>query len=118
MAGQNTEHGTIPQLVQGFYSEFFGTFIPGFIAVVSVVSVCMIAAIYWGLITDVAGIQQFSKKVLDSKNAIKLMSSWIGVAVLCAFSYVVGAIIYRRAPKTPDAIAAYNQWKQTDKIGS
>lgn len=105
----------ISSFFQSFYAEFFGTFIPGFIAVVTVSSLCVIFAIYCGLIRQVSGVQDFLLRFVASDNSIKLISSWAVFGVVCAFSYAVGAIIYRRAPKVPDAIASYRQWKETVK---
>lgn len=103
----------IASFFQSFYAEFFGTFIPGFIAVVSVSSLCLISSIYLGLIRGISGVQQFVALLFTSGNSIKLLSSWAVLGVVCAFSYAVGAIIYRRAPKVPDAIASYRQWRGT-----
>lgn len=98
---------------QGFYAEFFGTFIPGFIAVVSVFSLCLISSVYLGLIRGISGVQEFVALLFASDNSVSLLSSWAVFGVVCAFSYAVGAIIYRRAPKVPDAIASYRQWRET-----
>lgn len=109
--------GTVTALLQSFYSEFFGTFIPGFIAVVSVMSVCLVAAIYWGFVENIKGIEDFVTAIIKKQTSIQLLSSWLILGVVCAFSYAVGAIIYRRAPKIPDAMASYRQWKNTDDAG-
>ena len=43
-------------------------------------------------------------------NASVYSLAWL---FFIALSYSVGAVIYRRGPKHPDYIAAYNQWKRT-----
>ena len=105
--------GSISALMQSFYSEFFGTFVPGFIAVVSVASAFMVAAIYWGFVDKIDGLENFVEAMLDKPGLISILSSWLVLGVVCAVSYAVGAIIYRRAPKIPDAIASYRQWRKT-----
>ena len=99
-------------VVQNFYIEFFGTLIPGIVAVVCVLvlglGICYVASVDVGTI----------------KECIRIVfSTFGGVAAFLVISYVMGAIVYRRSPKTPDTIASYSQWRLTrsgsasDEIG-
>lgn len=106
----------LESFLQSFYSEFFGMFIPGFIAVGAVVTLGVVAAVYWDLIEGVHGLQQFFRKFKDS-NALAIANSWLVFGMLAAVSYAVGVITYRRAPKVPDAVASFRQWMKTAPDG-
>ena len=76
--------------------------------------VCVIVLIYCGCIDGVSHIEELMKAILKNTASISLLSSWTVLGVICAFSYAVGAIIYRCAPKVPDAIASYRQWRESN----
>ena len=90
-------------IIQEFYTEFFGTFIPGFIAVASMFLIGM------GVIFLLLG----QMPVASGLGDIKICFSLIIILFILCISYMTGAIIYRRAPKLPDAIASYRQWRES-----
>lgn len=86
-----------------FFIELFGIFLPGVVAV-------GFTALMGGLIVWC---------ILDKPSIVNLCVT-CGTSVyslvwlfFIALSYSVGAVIYRRGPKHPDYIAAYNQWKRS-----
>ena len=94
-------------LVQNFYIEFFGTLIPGIVAVSCV----------FLLGIGFAGFVHVDVEVI--KEVVRLSFSTVGGVVLfLAISYVMGAIAYRRTPKQPDTIASYRQWYVTARGSS
>lgn len=95
-------------IIQEFYTEFFGTFIPGFIAVASMLLIGM------GVIFLLLG----QMPVASGLGDIKICFSLIIILFILCISYMTGAIIYRRAPKLPDAIASYRQWRESTTIKS
>ena len=89
-------------LVQNFYIEFFGTLIPGVIAVVCI-SMLGLGISHLACV-DASVIKEFLRIAFCTVG---------GVVTFLVISYVVGAIAYRRSPKTPDTIASYSQWRLT-----
>lgn len=89
-------------VVQNFYIEFFGTLIPGIVAVVCVLMLGL--GISYVVSVDVGTIKECIRIVF---------STFGGVAAFLVISYVMGAIVFRRSPKTPDTIASYSQWRLT-----
>lgn len=94
-------------LVQNFYIEFFGTLIPGIIAVGSVLA---LAFGFFFFATDNGDM---------SKTLFRMaFQSWGGGMAFFTVSYVIGAITYRRSPRKPDTISAYRQWRMTQGMAS
>lgn len=90
-------------ILQEFYLEFFGTLIPGILAVTATILLGM--GFYYCVTGDVVLISAFCEA---------LCKSFVGVVVFLTISYMMGAIAYRRNPKIPDAISAYTQWKAAE----
>ena len=90
-------------ILQEFYLEFFGTLIPGILAVTATILLGM--GFYYCVTGDMALIRGFCEI---------LCKSFGGVVVFLTISYMMGAIAYRRNPKIPDAISAYTQWKAAE----
>lgn len=87
-------------ILQEFYTEFFGLFIPGFVFVMSLVFMIFFA---------------YKHMFAPSPNfnlADIFGHIWVQLFVLC-LSYVIGTVLYRKAPKRPDRISAYLQWVKT-----
>lgn len=89
-------------LVQNFYIEFFGTFIPGTVGVSSMFLLAL--GFCYCLHPDIVFI----------RNVVEIAFSSVGgVLAFLTSSYVVGAIAYRRTPKVLDTISSYLQWVLT-----
>ena len=87
-------------ILQELYIEFFATFIPGFI-LVSFTFLMIFIFFYF-----VQG-----KWLFDQETA-SCINPWGAFGFITIFSYVVGAILYRKEPNVPDKIAAYQQWRR------
>lgn len=109
---ENTDKGLFGNLrgslslVQNFYIEFFGTLVPGIVAVLCVFFL-MLGFCYF---------------ILHDGNlvreVIRLSFSTVGgMTFFLMIAYVTGAIVYRITPKTPDTISSHRQWRLT-KNGS
>lgn len=89
-------------IIQEFYIEFFGTLIPGIVAVAT--SFVLGIGFYYCFTDDMYFVRAASEVVFKSFG---------GVILFLSISYMIGAISYRRNPKTPDVISAYRQWCAT-----
>ena len=94
-------------LVQNFYIEFFGTLIPGIVAV-GCVFLLGLGFCYF-VIPEVELIREIIRILFCTVG---------GMAFFLTISYVMGAIAYRRTPKQPDAISSYRQWYVTARGSS
>lgn len=86
-----------------FYIEVFGVFIPGVVAIGATVLIgsCLI---WYGT----------GENIFNLLHGRETNSAYsIGGLFIIALSYAVGAVLYRRGPKHPDYIAAYNQCVRT-----
>lgn len=93
-------------LVQNFYIEFFGTLVPGIVAVLCVFFL-MLGFCYF-ILHDGDLVRE----------VIRLSFSTVGgMTFFLMIAYVTGAIVYRITPKTPDTISSHRQWRLT-KNGS
>lgn len=90
-------------ILHEFYLEFFGTLIPGILAVTA--TILLGIGFYYCVTGDMALISAFCETICKS---------FVGVIVFLTISYMMGAIAYRRNPKIPDAISAYTQWKAAE----
>ena len=93
-------------VIQDFYLEFFGTLVPGVIAVTSVILLGL------GFYYFITGDSCFIKATCEY-----VFKSWGFGLLYLIISYIMGAIAYRRNPKTPDTISSHRQWRAT-KEGS
>lgn len=93
-------------ILQEFYIEFFGIFLPGLIAVGSVG--LMLGGLYYFIAKDW---HIFSQIAQPFEGHFYLL-----IMVLLFVAYMVGAIEYRREPKWPDAVASLRQWRRTSLI--
>ena len=94
-------------ILQGFYIEFFGMFMPG------VVAVGCVGALFGGLSYFVSG---GCWEVVH--GAIRPLA-WCPKLAMLFFifvAYMVGAIVYRREPKGPDAVSSMRQWLRTNDV--
>lgn len=86
-----------------FFIEFFGIFLPGVVAV-------GYTAVMGGLIAwYIMGKPTIMYLCVTGNSSVYSLVSLFFISL----SYSVGAVIYRRGPKHPDYIAAYNQWKRS-----
>ncbi len=99
--GIDTFKGSL-STVQEFYLEFFGTLVPGVIAVTSAILLGL--GFYYYISADSSFVQACCNIAFRS---------WGGGLLYLVISYVIGGIAYRRNPKTPDTISAHRQWKAT-----
>ena len=93
-------------IVQDFYLEFFGTLLPGVIAVTATI---LLGLGFYYFLSEDAGFITFAARLV--------FCNWEVALLYLALSYAMGGIAYRRNPKAPDTISAYRQWKAT-KEGS
>ena len=90
-------------LLQELYVEFFGTFIPGFVSVVTS-----------GILLVTFVVTFFDQHPWTSLANDKTWNMhWYVAVFIVILAYVVGAIIYRTEPNRPDKIASYKQWKRS-----
>ena len=94
-------------VIQDFYLEFFGTLLPGVIAVTSAVLLGL--GFYYYITGDVEFVTAASRYAFGT---------WETGLLYLAMSYVMGVIAYRRNPRTPDTISAHWQWRVTLKSSS
>ena len=90
-------------ILQEFYLEFFGTLIPGILAVTA--TILLGIGFYHCVTGDADTIRAFCEI---------LWRSFGGIVVFLTISYMMGAIAYRRNPKIPDAVSAYSQWQTAE----
>lgn len=94
-------------IIHDFYLEFFGTLLPGVIAVTA--SILLGLGFYYFLTADAKFITSACKLIF---------CNWEVGLLYLALAYIMGGIAYRRNPKTPDTISAYRQWKVTKEGAS
>lgn len=94
-------------VIQDFYLEFFGTLLPGVMAVTSAVLLGL--GFYYYITGDAVFVRAASKYAFGT---------WETGLLYLAMSYMMGVIAYRRNPRTPDTISAHWQWRVTLKSSS
>lgn len=90
-------------ILQEFYIEFFGTLLPGLVAIGCLSALA--GGLYFLLVRDWAKL-----------HAVLLPLEWcptLATMFLLFVAYMSGAIAYRREPKGPDAVSSMRQWRQT-----
>ena len=87
-------------VVQKFYIEFMGSFIPGFVFL----SLMTITGAFFCNV--------FFKFTFDKyfKELSSVLSNWYAVTFSLVFAYIVGAVLHRKTPKRPDRIASFRQY--------
>lgn len=87
-------------VVQKFYIEFMGSFIPGFVFL----SLMTITGAFFCNV--------FFKFTFDKyfNELSSVLSNWYAVTFSLVFAYIVGAVLHRKTPKRPDRIASFRQY--------
>ena len=87
-------------VVQKFYIEFMGSFIPGFVFL-SLVTItgAFFCNVFFKFTFD---------KYFDKLSYV--LSNWYAITFSLVFAYIVGAVLHRKTPKRPDRIASFRQY--------
>ena len=87
-------------VVQKFYIEFMGSFIPGFVFLsLMTITGAFFCNVFFKFTFD---------KYFDKLSYV--LSNWYAVTFLLVFAYIVGAVLHRKTPKRPDRIASFRQY--------